>query len=55
MMEDKVEGKAVDVVLADETSLIGLIDRRLQAVSLAHEFPANIDVGGVGIHGEAGD
>ena len=35
--------------------LIGLVDRRLQALALADELAADIDVGGVRAHGEAGD
>ncbi len=45
----------MDVVLADKLGLIGLVHRRLQAFALADEFAANVDVAGVGAHGEAGD
>ena len=55
MVDEEIERKAVDVVLADELGLIGLVHRRLQALALADEFAANIDVAGVGVHGEAGD
>ena len=35
--------------------LIGLVDRGLQALALADEFAAHIDVAGVRPHGETGD
>ena len=54
-MDHDIERKAVDVVLADETRLIGLIHCRLQTFALADEFAANIDVAVVRIHGEGGD
>src|SRR5262245_44551000 len=55
VMHDDIEGKTVDVVLADEAGLVGLVHRRLQALALADEFAADVDVAGVGIHGEAGE
>ena len=47
VMDDEVEIPAVDVVLADQLRLIGLIDRRLQVLALADEFAAHIDVAGM--------
>ena len=44
VMHDDVEIPAVDVVLADQLGLIGLLDRRLQPLALANEFAADIDV-----------
>ena len=48
-----VERPAVDVVLADQLGLIGLIDRGLQMLALADEFAAHIDVAGMRAHREA--
>ena len=42
-----VERRAVDVVLADQLGLIGLIDRGLQPLALADELAAHIDVAGI--------
>ena len=50
-----VEREAVDVVLADQPRLIGLVDGALQRLALADVFAADVDVGGVRPHGEAGD
>ena len=47
VMDVDVEIPAVDIVLADELGLIGLIDRRLQPLALADEFAADIDVAGM--------
>ena len=55
VVDVEVEVPAVDVVLADQLGLIGLVDRRLQALALADEFAAHVDVAGMGAHGEAGD
>src|SRR5215831_19237269 len=55
VVDDDVERKAVDVVLADEIGGIGLVHRRLQAFSFADEFAADIDEAGMRAHGEAGD
>jgi hypothetical protein len=54
-VHDDIEGKAVDVVLADEIGLVGLVHRRLQALALAHELAADVDEAGMRPHGEAGD
>ena len=55
VMQIEVEVPAVDVVLADQPRLVGLVDRRLQALALAHEFAADVDVARVRRHGGAGD
>ena len=55
VMHDDVEIPAVDVVLADQLGVIGLVDRGLDALALADEFAADIDVAVVRRHGEAGD
>ena len=55
VMDVDVERPAVDVVLADQPGLVGLVDRRLQALALEDVFAAHVDVGGVGAHREAGD
>ena len=52
-MQVEVEIPAVDVVLADELCVIGLVDRGLQYLALADELAADIDVGGMRAHGEA--
>ncbi len=53
-MQIKLEVPAIDVVLADQLVLIGLVDGGLQDLALADELAANIDVGGVRAHGEGG-
>src|SRR5262249_38212824 len=55
MMHDDVEVVAVDVVLADELGLVGLLDRRFKPLALADEFAADVDVAIVHAHGAAGD
>ena len=55
MVHDDIEGKALDVILADEIGGVGLIDSRLQALALADEFAADIYEAGIRAHGEAGD
>ena len=50
VMDVDVERPAVDVVLADQLGLVGLVDRRLQALALENVFAAHVDVGGVGAH-----
>src|SRR4029077_15658306 len=54
VVNDDVEVVAVEVVLADEVSLIGLRHGRLQPLALADEFAADVDVTGVNAHGEGG-
>ena len=51
----KVEIPAVDVVLADQLGLIGLVDRRLQPLALTDEFTAHIDIASMRPHGETGN
>src|SRR5579863_2279603 len=51
----EVERPAVDVVLADQLGLIGLIDRGLQMLALANELAADIDVAGMRSHRETGE
>ena len=53
VMQIEVEVPAIDIVLADELRVIGLVDRRLQHLALADELAADIDVGFVRAHGEA--
>ncbi len=55
VVDVEVEVPAVDVVLADQLGLVGLVDRRLQPLALADELAAHIDVAGVRAHREAGD
>jgi hypothetical protein len=43
----QVEIVAVQVVLADQPGLVGLLDRHLQPLALRDELPANVDVGRV--------
>ena len=47
VVDVEVESPAVDVVLADQLGLIGLVDRGLQPLALTDVFAAHIDVGGV--------
>ena len=49
----EIERPAVDIVLADQLGLIGLIDRGLQVLALADELAAHIDVAGMRAHREA--
>ena len=49
----EVERPAVDIVLADQLRLIGLIDRGLQMLALADELAAHIDVADMRAHREA--
>ena len=42
-------------ILADQSGLIGLVDRRLQHFGLADIFAADIDIGGTRAHCETGD
>ncbi len=55
VVDVEIEVPAVDIVLADQLGVVGLVDRRLQAFTLADEFAADVDVAGVCTHGEAGD
>ena len=55
MVHDDIEGKTVDVVLADQIGLVGLVHRSLKALTLADEFAADVDEAGVCPHGESGD
>src|SRR5271169_2788640 len=54
-MYDDVEIPAVDIVLADKLGVIGLLDRRFDALTLADELAADIDEAMVRGHGAAGD
>ena len=42
-------------VPADQSGLVGLVDRGLQPLGLAVEFAADVDVRGIRAHGETGD
>ena len=53
VMQVEIEIPAVDVVLADQLGVIGLVDGRLQDLALADELAANVDVGDMRPHGEA--
>src|SRR5579871_4286656 len=53
MGDIEIERPAVDIVLADQLRLIGLIDRRLQMLALPDELAAHIDVTGMRAHREA--
>src|SRR3984885_874786 len=55
VMPRPVEVVAVDVVLADELGLVSLLDRGFQALALANELAANIDVAIVHAHGAGGN
>src|SRR5258706_655891 len=54
-MEDDLAIPTVDVVLADELGFIGLIDGCLEALALADELAADIDVTGMSSHREGCD
>jgi hypothetical protein len=55
MVNVDVEIVAVLVVLADQTGVICLVDRCLQALALTDELAAHIDVSSDRTHGETGD
>src|SRR4029079_10317163 len=55
MMDIKIEVPLVHVVFADQLGLIGLVDRRLQPLTLADELATYIDVAGLRAHRETGD
>ena len=55
MVDVEIEIVAVDVVLAEQFGVVGLIDRRLQPLPLANELAAHVDVAGAAIHRAAGD
>jgi hypothetical protein len=55
MVDDDVEVPAVDVVLADQAGIIGLLHGRLKVLALADELAANIDIGDMRAHGAAGE
>ena len=55
MVHVEIEIPAMDIVLADEAGLIGLVDGGLQVFALADEFAAHIDVADVAGHGRAGN
>ena len=52
MMDVEIERPAVNIVLADETRLVGLLDRGLEIFALLDEFAAHVNVGRVRAHGE---
>ncbi len=54
MMHIKVEGIAVNIVLADKPRFIGFVDGALQRSAFSDEFAAYIDVTGMRAHGEGG-
>src|SRR6266850_3484725 len=49
----KVERKAVDIVLADQFSPVGLIDGSLQMLALPNEFATHVNIAGMCAHREA--
>src|SRR5262249_17394021 len=55
VMDDDVEVEAMNVVLADELGVVGLLDRRFEPLAFAGEFAPDIDVAGVRCHRAAGD
>ena len=55
VMDVTLEIPAVDIVLADQLRFLGLIDRGLQALALADEFAADIDVANMRPHRERRD
>src|SRR5262249_47008076 len=55
VVHDEIEREAVDVVLADQLGGVGLGDRRFEALALADELAAHVDVAVVGAHREARD
>ena len=55
MVDIEIEVPTVDIVLADQLSLIGLLDGGFEHFTLTDIFTANIDVTSIGLHGEAGN
>src|SRR4051794_30080387 len=54
MSNVQIERKTVDIILADQFGLIGLIDGGLEMLALADEFAAYVNVAGMGAHADAG-
>ena len=52
VMDIKIERPAVNIVLADETGPVGLLDCSLEICPLFDEFAAHVNVGRVRAHGE---
>ena len=50
MVDDDIEVPAMDIVLADQLGVIGLLYRGFQMVALADEFTADIDDRHMRIH-----
>src|SRR5271169_288218 len=55
VMHDDVEIPTVDIVLADELGVTSLLDGGFDALALADEFAADVNVAMVRRHGAAGD
>ena len=55
MVDIEIERITVDVILAEQLGVIGLIDRGLEPFALTDELAAHIDVAGAAIHCAAGD
>ncbi len=55
MVNVEVEIPTVDVVLADQLGLVGLLDGGFHDLALANVFAADVDVASVGLHGEGSD
>ncbi|MCY1313174.1 hypothetical protein D9M70_636740 [compost metagenome] len=55
VMDINVHVPAELVVLAEQAGVVALVDCCLQRLALADVFAANIDIGSVCAHGEAGD
>ena len=54
-MDVEVERPAVDIVLADEFGLVGLVDRCLEILAFEDVFAAQVNVSRMGPHAERGD
>ena len=55
VMDVEVERPAVDIVLADEFGLVGLVDRCLEVLAFEDVFAAQVYVSRMGAHAERGD
>src|SRR5205085_11303266 len=51
MVEIKIEVPAMDIVLANKTRFIGLIDCRLKVLALANELASYVDIADMSAHG----
>ncbi len=55
VMHDEIEVVAVNIALADQLGVVGLLHGGFEVFALANEFAAHVDVTGAHAHGACGD